>query len=74
MNVDWQQSVALALAAIAAGYIGWRAWRRYLGKGGCPACSACGSNKTKGTVQGKAIVPIDSLIDSTPAKHDGGAR
>jgi hypothetical protein len=43
MNADWQNMVALALAAIAVVYVIYRLWGINRGKQrtGCGSCSAC---------------------------------
>jgi hypothetical protein len=39
----WQEIMALAIVAAAAGYVAFRAWRRLRGraKNGCSACKGC---------------------------------
>lgn len=75
MNIDWQQAIALGLAALAAGYIGRRAWRRFSSKNTCAACAACGGGRAPEAKQDPAIVPIESLTQSvSPADNNDAAR
>ena len=64
MEIDWQQAVALGLVALAAAYIGRRAWRRFLSNSMCAACAGCGDGKAEQTLQGRTIVPIESLTQA----------
>ena len=61
MHLPWQDLIALALVALAAGYLGWQGWRVFArrqasacGGGGCSSCNAAS------TVEGKPLVTISS--------------
>jgi len=66
MDIDWQQAVALGLAALAVSHIGWRAWRRFSSKTACAGCAGCGTGRAGQVVQERTVVPIESLTRSTP--------
>lgn len=62
MNLPWQDLIALALVAIAAGYLGWHGWRfiarrRATGCGG--GCSGCAAGEKGASVDGKPLVTIE---------------
>ncbi len=61
MDIDWQQAIALGLAAMAASYVVWRAWRRFSAKTTCAACAGC---SVRQAVQDQTTVPIESLTQA----------
>lgn len=67
MDIDWQQAVALGLAAMAVGYVGWRARRRFSAKTTCASCVGC---SVRQAVEDQTIVPIESLTQATVPIRD----
>jgi len=58
MNFNWQEIIALLLAAIAAGYLARRAWRVF-GRG-CQSCSRCADQSEGGLPRTKQLVPLEN--------------
>lgn len=62
MPFPWQDTIAIALVAVAAAYLGFKAWRvltrRHAGK-----CEGCGSSCAGGdTADAKPLVPVETLV------------
>ena len=57
MNLDWQNTIALAAVALAALYVGYRLWQLAAGSGRC----GCGTSCPAKSDSDKELVQIDPL-------------
>ncbi len=60
MSFPWQETIAIVLAAVAAGYLAYRAYRTLARKksGGCGSCSTCPTEVAGETIDEKPLVTL----------------